>query len=248
MGFFKRLGLFLYALAGVFCLASLGLYVFRTPYYHTVAGFMEYPWYRVAVVATMAITALGCLICLLRALFAPRKRKEVVVSKDGQDTVTVATSAITSQASHIIERAGGLTADRVSVDVKRGDQVQVKVRVRPHNAVNVVEEGTRLRDELSTGLATICGDRISGIDLQFVESDSAESAEFVEQGEHVPATNVHVEVPGEPHEDVTVPMGASIDDTFGGDEAQGELDGQNEEETVLGYDSLFGESEDGAEE
>lgn len=174
MGGIKRLVLLVFSLAAALCLAALAL-PWVGPYQKEATDLIvSNDYYYLVLQVVFVITALGVVITFLRALFAPRKRKTITVSKAGGDAITVTTAAVSSQASHVVESAGQLAAERVQVDTKRNGDVRVSVRVRPHVTVNVVEEGQRLHDDLMSGLATVCGSKIKGVSLQFVEADQAE--------------------------------------------------------------------------
>lgn len=192
MGGFKRLCLFVFGLAGVLCLGALVL-PWVGPYQQEAAGLMANDYYYLAVQVVSAITGLGVLIAFLRALFSPRKRKTIVVNKAGGDQISVSTDAICSQAAHVVEASGTLSADRVEVDTRRKGGVRVNVRVRPHETVNVVEEGQRLHDDLMNGLGTICGNKIRGVNLHFVEADRAEPEPAPEAEPQPIALETHVE-------------------------------------------------------
>ena len=174
MGGIKRFVLLVFGLAGALCLVALALPWFG-PYQREATELItKNDSYFFVVMIAFCITALGIAFSFLRAVFAPRKRRTITVSKSGKDAITVTAAAVSSQASHVVEQQGGLAAERVEIDAKRNGDVRVSVRVRPHVTVNVVEEGQRLHDELMSGLATVCGDKIKGVSLQFVEADQAE--------------------------------------------------------------------------
>lgn len=173
MGGFKRFCLLVFSLAGVLCLGALAL-PWIGPYQQEAISLMDNDYYYYGLLAVLAITGLGLVITLLRAVFTPRKRKVVVVSKSDGDKITVSTKAISSQATHLVEASGLLAADRVQIDTKRNGDVRVSVRVRPHATVDVLEEGQRLHDNMMSGLATVCGSKIKGVNLQFMEAEQAE--------------------------------------------------------------------------
>lgn len=171
MGIFRRLAHIFFGLIGLICLVALAA-PWIGPYTHEAATLFELVWYRYALYAVLAITALGLLFFLLKGLFAPRHKKTVVVTRAGYDEISVATAAISSQAAYIVETGGRNSADKVNVTVTGKDSVRVSVRVRPAFAVDVAEEGLRLHDDLVTGLSRLCGGAVQSIQLEFVESDS----------------------------------------------------------------------------
>lgn len=177
----RRLCLIVFALAATVCLCALAL-PWIGPYQDEAAALMDNDYYYMAIQVTLAITALFVLVTLLRALFTPRKRKTVVVSKSGKDQITVTTQAISSQATHVIEGSGNLIAEKVHVQAKKNGKVSVDVSVRPRQTINIAQEGQRLHDNLAEGLSVICGDNVRRIHLQFLEAE-----------EPAPAQNVVVE-------------------------------------------------------
>lgn len=171
MNVLKRIALFVFGVAGIVCLATLTL-PWLGPWTKWATGMLSVPWYLTMVEACLAITAVGVVVALLRALLTPRKTKSVVVSRGGQDQVTVTTAAISSQAAHIVEADRDFFAEKVTVTARRRGHVRVSMRLRPAHAVNVTEEGRRLQEELTSGLSRLCGDAIDRVELEFVEPDS----------------------------------------------------------------------------
>lgn len=174
----KRFCLIVFGLAGVLCLAALVL-PWVGPYQSVATRLMDNRYYRLALLATFAVTACGMLICLLRGLFTPRRRKTVVVHREGRDQISVTTAAISAQATHLVEDGGRFIAERVRVVARKRGGVSVDVRVKPRRTVNVAQQGVKLHDELARGLSVICGDRVARINLQFVEAVEAAEAQNV---------------------------------------------------------------------
>lgn len=170
MNFFKRICLFFFGAAGIIALLALSL-PWVGPWTKLAVSMLAQEWYFIMVEAVVCITAFGLLFSLLYAIFAPRNAKTVLVSKSGSDQVTVATAAISSQATHIIEADGDYHAERVNVSARRG-RVNVMARVRPVYAVNVTVEGQRLHDALVSGLSEICGDAVGRVNIEFTQPDS----------------------------------------------------------------------------
>lgn len=168
MGFFKRLCLFVFGLAGLLALAALVLPWFG-PWTSEATALLGVDEYYVAVEALVLVTALGCLICLLRSIFK-RNRKTVIVAKEGGDQITVTRDAIASQATHVIEEDGTYTAKRVSVWAKKRGHVRVAARVQPQMTVDTVAAGRDLHDRLVAGLTTVCGDNVDSVDLEFLNA------------------------------------------------------------------------------
>lgn len=239
MGGIKRFCLIVFGLAGALCLCALAL-PWIGPYQREATALMSNWYYYTTVQVVLGITALGMLITLLRGVFTPRKRKTVVIDRTGGDQITVTTAAISSQASHVVESDGRFTVEKVHVLAKKRGKVQVDLRVRPKNTVNVAQEGSRIHDELVEGLSTICGDKVRRINLQFVEAEMPD----------VPAQNVlveNLEVPASVFEraaaqeaiaastedtanDITVPMGHTSWDATASDDASEPYSVESEEE------------------
>lgn len=168
MGFFKRLCLFVFGLAGLLALTALVLPWFG-PWTSEATALLGVDEYYIAVEALVLVTALGCLICLLRSIFK-RNRKTVVVAKEGGDQITVTRDAIASQATHVIEEDGVYTAKRVSVWAKKRGHVRVAARVQPQMTMDTVAAGKDLHDRLVAGLTTVCGDNVDSVDLEFLNA------------------------------------------------------------------------------
>ncbi len=198
MGSIKRFCLIVFGLAGVLCLCVLAL-PWIGPFQHQAASLMNNGFYYMFMQVVLAITLLGLLITLLRGFLTPRTSKTVVIAKDGGDQLTVSTAAISSQATHVVEEQGNLVAEKVHVQAKRSG-VDVDVRVRPRRTVDVSREGKRLHESLSEGLATICGDRVKHINIEFVEAEQP-----------MPALDVRVEnleIPASVYERAALAQGA----------------------------------------
>lgn len=168
MGFFKRLCLFVFGLAGLLALTALVLPWFG-PWTSEATALLGVDEYYIAVEALVLVTALGCLVCLLRSIFK-RNRKTVIVAKEGGDQITVTRDAIASQATHVIEEDGAYTAKRVSVWAKKRGHVRVAARVQPQMTVDTVAAGRDLHDRLVAGLTTVCGDNVDSVDLEFLNA------------------------------------------------------------------------------
>ncbi len=168
MGFFKRLCLFVFGLAGLLALTALVLPWFG-PWTSEATALLGVDEYYIAVEALVLVTALGCLISLLRSIFK-RNRKTVIVAKEGGDQITVTRDAIASQATHVIEEDGVYTAKRVSVWAKKRGHVRVAARVQPQMTVDTVAAGKDLHDRLVAGLTTVCGDNVDSVDLEFLNA------------------------------------------------------------------------------
>ena len=195
MNAFKRICLFLFGVSGIVALVALTLPWFG-PWTRGATALMSTTWYAMMVQGTIAVTALGVLISLGRAIFTPSKSKTVVVTKQSGDEVTITTAAISSQAAHIVEEDHEFFAERVTVLAKRRGHVRVFVRVRPAHAINVTEEGARLHDRLEEGLSALCGKSIDRIVIEFVEPDSLDpKPEYLDVSDSSSVEMGHYEAP-----------------------------------------------------
>lgn len=168
MGWFKRLCLFVYGLAGILALVALAL-PWVGPYTEQASSLIYVPEYFRALEVVVGITGVGCLVCLLRALFTPRNYKNIIIASDSGDQITVTRSAIASQAQHIVERDGTCEAGTVRVHAKKRGSIRVFVRVTPRHPLDVVEKGRELQRELDEGLAKIAADKIKSVNLEFTD-------------------------------------------------------------------------------
>lgn len=168
MGFFKRLCLFVFGLGGLLALTALVL-PWYGPWTVEATALLGVDEYYMAVEVLVLITALGCLICLLRSIFK-RNRKVVIVSQRDGDQITVSRDAISSQATHVIEEDGTFKAKRVNVWAKKRGHVRVYARVQPQMTVDTVRAGEELHDKLVAGLTTVCGDNVDSVDLEFTNA------------------------------------------------------------------------------
>ena len=167
----KRLCTVIFVLACAFSLAAFALTWFG-PWTAEVSALFNLEPFAIAVVACLAVSALGLLVLLARALFARRTVRTVEIAAVDGGVISVTRDAIAAQASHIVEADGTLTAARVRVDAKARGHVRVHVRVLPHETVDVVAKGAELHEDLMDGLAIVCGDKVEDVSLEFVEPES----------------------------------------------------------------------------
>ena len=170
MGGFKRFCMFVFGLAGLLGVIALAL-TWVGPWTAQASALMSIENYFCAVEVCVAIALVIMLVVLLRAIFARSVRTIEVTTVNG-GTISVSRDAIASQATHIVEADGTCSADRVDVKAKKSGHVRVHVRVLPHESVDVVAKGAELHDELVRGLASVCGDKIDRVSLEFIEPES----------------------------------------------------------------------------
>ena len=170
MGGFKRFCMFVFGLAGLLGVIALAL-TWVGPWTAQASALMSIENYFCAVEVCVAIALVIMLVVLLRAIFARSVRTIEVTTVNG-GTISVSRDAIASQATHIVEADGTCSADRVDVKAKKSGHVRVHVRVLPHETVDVVAKGAELHDELVRGLASVCGDKVDRVSLEFIEPES----------------------------------------------------------------------------
>lgn len=168
MGIFRRIGLLVFSLAGLASLAALAL-PWVGPWTQEAQALLDQPTYLYVLAVLVAITALGLLVDLLRALFV-RNRKVVVVTKADGDAITITRDAIASQTRHIIEDGGDYRARRIRVKAKKSGHVRVFCRIQPERTVEVTTEGQALHDRIVDGLKVVCGDNIDRVTLEFTDA------------------------------------------------------------------------------
>lgn len=172
MNILKRIALLVFGVAGLFCLVALSL-PWVGPFTKGAAALLYLPWYFALVQVAVVITAVGAVLALLRGILTPRNAKTVVVGISGGDQITVSTSAIASQAAHVVEQEGDYMVQKVRVSASH-HKVNVGVRVRPAYAIDVTQEGAHLHEALIDGLAAICGKAINRVTVEFSEPESLE--------------------------------------------------------------------------
>ena len=170
MGGFKRFCMFVFGLAGLLGVIALSL-TWVGPWTSQASALMSLEYYFYAVEVCVAIALVIMLVVLLRAIFARSVRTIEVTTVNG-GTISVSRDAIASQATHIVEADGTCSADRVDVKAKKSGHVRVHVRVLPHETVDVVAKGAELHDSLVRGLASVCGDKVDRVSLEFIEPES----------------------------------------------------------------------------
>lgn len=209
MSGFKRFCKVIFALAGLFALAALAL-TWLGPWRDVASALMVVNGYWYAVQICLAIAAVGLVITLFKGLFGRKVRTVQVATVDGGQ-ISVTREAISSQAKHIVEEDGTCSAARVRVDAKPRGHVRVHVRVLPHETVDVVVKGAQLHEELLQGLASVCGNTVEDVSLEFVEPETyagAAAEEVAEVEDVAPAADAPAAVP-ESTSEITVSMGGS---------------------------------------
>jgi hypothetical protein len=196
-----------FAVAGIVCLAALAL-PWYGPVGHEATAMLTIDWYYIAVEVTIAITLVGLLVVLIRALVTPKVDSIIIDNLEGGQ-ITVSRDAIASQASHIVEADGTCQADDVEVRAKKKGDIRVKVRVLPYSTVDVTAKASELHDALTTGLAALCADKLKSVSLEFLEPQTPTD---VPDPYATPTADAEVEASetpsfaADPTGDITVPL------------------------------------------
>ena len=173
-----------FSFSGIVVLIALAM-PWIGPFKKGATALMSFDWYFAVVEVLLVIALLGLLATLLRALFARPDKNVLVTTVDGGQ-ISVSRDAIASQAAHIVESDGTLKCQRVFVEEKHGS-VNVAVRVLPRETIDVVARGGQLHDDLVTGLAAVCGDKVGTVSIDFATPKAAvdvrPEAELTAEGE-----------------------------------------------------------------
>lgn len=206
---FKRLCSVIFVLADLFVLGALFL-TWYGPWTDEASALLYLEPYSLAIIVCLAVSGLGLLVLLCRALFSGHKVRTIEVASVDGGIISVTRDAIAAQASHIVEADGTCTAARVRVDAKPRGHVRVHVRVLPHKTVDVVAKGAELHEELIDGLAAVCGNTVENVSLEFVEPEAVtvsvpedEAAERESGSDQAPTEDTTSEI--------TVSMGSGRD-------------------------------------
>lgn len=233
MGGFKRFVFVVYGLAGTAAFAALGLSWYG-PWVRQVASLMGTDWFYRAVAGLSVAGAFGTLLILLIGLFSSRSDVIRVNLPDGGH-VTVTRDAVSSRAATIVEADGTCVADDVVVRAKRRrGGVRVFVRVCPMSSIDVMHRADELREELRYGLASLVGDRLRSVDLEFTEPQVEDyRMSFEEPAEQLPSAEpAWTPAPAEPVAEPEAPSAAREPDEEPAeaavDETGGERDGDEE--------------------
>ena len=163
MGGFRRFILFVFSLAGWFGLFEVEVTVLES-----------YPAYVMAVEVCLGMTAAWLAFELLRSIFSRRRKEAISVMDVDGGAITVARSAVASQASHIVEELGLGVAKDVSVVAKHGT-VTVGLKVTPYESIGVTEEAPALHEALTCGLSAMVGEHLGSVNVEFLEPQHASS-------------------------------------------------------------------------
>ncbi len=167
---FKRFCLIVFSLVGIVVLAVLAL-PWIGPWTTLFSSFFAIEWYLFVVELCLLFLVLGFLGLFIRGCTMRRHHDVEVLSGDGAK-VTIARSAIASQATYLAEQDGTCVVTKVVVKVHRKDEVDVRVSVQPYQSVNVQVEAQKLNERLREGLTRLTGPALKDITIRFVEPRS----------------------------------------------------------------------------
>lgn len=166
MNGFKRFCLIVFAIAGILVLAAL-LLPWVGPWTVAASGLIAYDWYLFTVELFALVCAVGFIAAFVTGVRAKRPSDIQVLDSD-HGRVTIARSAVASQATYLVEADGTCMASKVQVDC-RHDRVDVAVWVEPYRSLDVRAEAARLQGRLRDGLTVLVGDRLGDVSLRFLE-------------------------------------------------------------------------------
>lgn len=182
MGGFRRFVLFVFALAGIVCLAALAIQWFGLLDVESLLG-DAYSGYVAAVNVCLGMTAAWLVFELGRALFSGRSDAVLVTSIDGGE-ISVTKRAVASQASRIVEAAHIGVARSVDVRAGKRGPVRVRVKIAPCAPVDVTRVAPKLHDQLVSGLSAMCGDCLGPVSVEFLEAQQADSAALTQEADY----------------------------------------------------------------
>ena len=149
MNGFKRFCLVVFAVCGTLALAAL-LLPWVGPWTVQAAGLISLDWYLFLVELFALVCAVGFVCAVVVAVRSRRPSDIEVLDGDG-GRVSIARSAVASQATYLVEADGTCVAAKVVVDV-RHDTVDVAVWVEPYRSLDVRAEAESLQGRLRQGL------------------------------------------------------------------------------------------------
>ncbi len=167
---FKRFCLIVFSLLGLLVLGALAL-PWIGPWTALFSSFLAIDWYLFVVELCILALAIGFIGLFIRGASMKRHHDVEVLSGEGAK-VTIARSAIASQATYLAEQDGTCVVTKVVVKVRRKDEVDVRVSVQPYQSVNVQVEAQKLNDRLREGLTRLTGSALKNITIRFVEPRS----------------------------------------------------------------------------
>lgn len=198
---FKRFCIIVFSLVGIVAVGALAL-PWIGPWTSLFASFFTLEWYLFAMELCLLVLGIGFVGLFVRGCTMRRHHDVEVLSEEGAK-VTIARSAIASQATYLAEQDGTCVVTKVVVRVRRKDEVDVKVSVQPYQSVNVQVEAQKLQKRLREGLTRLTGPALRTITLRFVEPRSTGDigpGKTVAPATHAPGGDGVAYVPSATHE------------------------------------------------
>lgn len=166
MSGFKRFCMIAFALLGALVLGAL-LLPWTGPWATWATGMFTLDWF-LYLVEGFALCAFVGFVCVFVTGVRSRGQHDVKVEVGDGATVTIARSAIASQATYLVEEDGTCIATKVNVK-SHHDRVDVSIQVEPYESLDVRAEAAKLEKRLRSGLTVLVGDRLGDLTLRFLE-------------------------------------------------------------------------------
>lgn len=166
MSGFKRFCMIAFALLGCLVLGAL-LLPWTGPWAAWATGLFALDWF-LYLVEGVALCAFVGFVCVFISGVRSRGQHDIKVEAGDGATVTIARSAIASQATYLVEEDGTCIATKVNVK-SHHDRVDVSIQVEPYESLDVRAEAAKLEKRLRSGLTVLVGDRLGDLTLRFLE-------------------------------------------------------------------------------
>lgn len=191
MGGFKQ---FIFIVAGLIGIATaLILYIPYTDYAEPaayLASLMRTEWFFYIVSAGTAVLLIAMLYLVLLGIVR-RKPKDVTILNQDGSCVTIARSAIASQATYLAENTERVRVEKIKVIIRRHVLVNLKLVLSPQHSLNVVSEAQAIQTRVRDGLTALLGDHVGTITLRFLEPVSTGDITSDTQGQHASIAYKH---------------------------------------------------------
>lgn len=167
MNGFKRFCLIVFSLLGLVVVA-FGLAFWFGPWATQLSTLFALDWFAFLAEVLVVIGLVG-FICLFVAGVRAKKPNDIEVINEDGDRVSIARSAVASQATYLAEADGLCLVTKVVVDTRHRDQVDVALWIQPYHSLDVQAEAQALQESLRRGLTILIGDRLGSLTLRFLE-------------------------------------------------------------------------------
>lgn len=167
MNGFKRFCLIVFSLLGLLVVA-FGIAWWFGPWATQLSTLFALDWFAFLAEALVVIGFVG-FICLFIAGVRAKKPKDIEVINEDGDRVSIARSAVASQATYLAEADGLCLVTKVVVDTRHRERVDVALWIQPYHSLDVQAEAQALQESLRRGLTILIGDRLGSLTLRFLE-------------------------------------------------------------------------------